>query len=68
MLSCCIPSVHHVAPICAKLKTIGFFKRFGPQWVFPSIQGAVEFAKSGHKVVSVVSICTLKHSPYLSDY
>ena len=42
----------YLAPICHKLGVIGFFKRFGPQWVFPSIQGAVEFAKSGEKVVS----------------
>ena len=51
---CCL------APICHKLSVIGFFKKFGPQWVFPSIQGAVEFAKSGEKVVSDSSVCMYK--------
>ena len=46
-----------LALICHKLAVIGFFQRFGPQWVFPSIQGAVEFAKSGEKVVSIVYNC-----------
>ena len=49
---CYIKLLYRLAPVCQKLAVIGFFKRFGPKWVFPSIQGAVEFAKSGEKVVS----------------
>jgi len=57
----CIPCFPcNADPVCAKLKIIGFFKRFGSQWVFPSIQGAVEFAKSGQKVVSIDSASNLK--------
>ena len=56
--------VYHLAPVCQKLAVIGFFRRFGPQWVFPSIQGAVEFAKSGEKVVSKQQLYALSYSWY----
>ena len=41
-----------IANILRLLKRVGFFDTFGPKWLFPSVQSAVEFAKSGNKVVS----------------
>ena len=42
----------HLANILRLLKRVGFFDTFGPKWLFPSVQSAVEFAKAGNKVVS----------------
>ena len=41
------------------LEWSGFYKKFGKEWLFPTIQDAVEFATSGS---SLLQVC---HSPFL---
>ena len=35
------------------LERSGFFKKFGEEWLFPTIKDAVEFAKGGTNLLQV---------------
>ncbi len=39
-------------PVCDALARYDFFKRYSAERLFPSIANAVQYAKSGHRVVN----------------
>ena len=38
------------------LERSGFYKKFGKEWLFPTIQDAVEFLKCGTSLLQVIYI------------